>query len=158
MKNPLDYIFAFLVLSIVLFSCGSKKDLNTTKENQKVTVDEKVNSITPLTSLPKYVILGEGGGITGEYEEYKLMADGRVLKKDFKKDKFVDHKKLSPEDTRAILEQLENISMVSGEPGNMNSYMEVLRGDEKTRVEWSDMSPAEPTLVEFKNSVMEKLR
>lgn len=99
-----------LIISIVLFACTSSEG---TISNDKYL---------------REIIVGEGGGFTGEYMEFVLKENGNVYKKDFQFDRYVLFKKIDQAKTDAYFKKLESFNIEGiefNQQGNMNYYIEL---------------------------------
>lgn len=111
--NMKGLIFSLSVV-IVLLSCKTVKELDTTKTQQG-----------------KRYAIGQGGGFTGNYSEFILSENGKVHKYDFKYDREVYFKDLKKADLIYFLEKIEGLGLEGMEmnnPGNMSKYIDVRDG------------------------------
>lgn len=77
---------------------------------------------------PYYIIVGEGGGFTGAYTQYKIHEDGIIDLFDFKTKTYnkiskVDNSVVAPFFTK--IEELELGEIELSSPGNMSQYIEI---------------------------------
>ncbi len=86
------------------------------------------NKKTVMLDSPYYIIVGEGGGFTGAYTQYKIHEDGIIDLFDFKTKTYnkiskVDNSVVAPFFTK--IEELELGEIELSSPGNMSQYIEI---------------------------------
>ena len=81
-------------------------------------------------------VLGSGGGVSGQYEQYKLFENGRVEWYDFEKKAYVSYKTLSASLNNKIWQQFDELAISNMSidiPGNFNHYLEFFENNEKKK-------------------------
>jgi hypothetical protein len=136
-------LFYFFIV-IVMFGCVSSESLNNENQNQK-----------------RYAF-GQGGGFTGDYEEFILNENGKVYKYDFKYDREVYYKDLAKVDLHYFLEKIEGLGLDGvdiNQPGNMTSYIDVRIGQNSiNKIVWGSHQYYPPKeLITFHKEAFQKL-
>lgn len=75
-----------------------------------------------------YFIVGEGGGFTGLYEQYKIKQNGDIEAYDFNTEAYTLIKKVKESDVEVFFTQIEELNLAEVEvniPGNMSQYIEI---------------------------------
>ena len=113
-----------IVLVLSLFSCKSRQETGTTKKTDST-----------------YFIIGEGGGFTGEYTQYKIEISGGIYKYDFSKNNYQRVKKANPQDVAVFFKQIEINGLADyffNRPGNYSRYLEFIdTANNRNRIVWS---------------------
>ena len=99
---------------------------------------------SPVQQYEKYdgakLIIGSGGGFTGEYIDYIILENGYVFKKSTLDNKLAYLGKLKKND---VLQLFKNYSYLGlnkknlNMPGNMNKYIKYIKDGEKHILQWS---------------------
>lgn len=147
----MQQILSLLIFSSIFFSCSS------TKSNSDTIVKNKTNN-----SEMKYCV-GRGGGFTGDFEEYMLLENGKVYKRDFVYERDVFYKQLSALDTEYFLTKIDELSLYGediNQPGNMSYYLEIRQGNNTiNKIIWGAHSYYPPKQLEaFHKEFFEKLK
>lgn len=147
----MQQILSLLIFSSIFLSCSS------TKSGTDTTSSNKTNN-----SDIKYCV-GRGGGFTGEFEEYMLLENGKVYKRDFIYERDVFYKELSALDTEYFLNEIDELSLYGediNKPGNMSYYLEIRQGNNTiNKIIWGAHSYYPPKELEaFHKEFFEKLR
>lgn len=75
-----------------------------------------------------YFIVGEGGGFTGLYEQYKIKQNGDIEAYDFNTDAYTLLKKVKESDVEVFFTKIDELELAEVEvniPGNMSQYIEI---------------------------------
>lgn len=86
------------------------------------------------------LILGSGGGFTGEYKEYIILENGDVFKRSTFDDKLVYLGKLKKNDALQLFENFATLGLQNKSlnlPGNMNKYIKYVKDDNEHVLQWS---------------------
>tara|TARA_R100000750_G_scaffold17710_1_gene11766 strand:- start:42899 stop:43351 length:453 start_codon:yes stop_codon:yes gene_type:complete len=147
----MQQILSLLIFFSMFFSCSS------TKSNTDTTTNNKSNN-----SEMKYCV-GRGGGFTGDFEEYMLLENGKVYKRDFVYERDVFYKELSALDTEYFLNKIDELSLYGediNKPGNMSYYLEIRQGNNTiNKIIWGAHSYYPPKELEaFQKEFFEKLK
>jgi hypothetical protein len=147
----MQQILLLLIFFSMFFSCSS------TKSNTDTTTNNKSNN-----SEMKYCV-GRGGGFTGDFEEYILLENGKVYKRDFVYERDVFYKELSALDTEYFLNKIDELSLYGediNKPGNMSYYLEIRQGNNTiNKIIWGAHSYYPPKELEaFHKEFFEKLK
>ncbi|MBL1231568.1 MAG: hypothetical protein COA31_002505 [Flavobacteriales bacterium] len=147
----MQQILSLLIFFSMFFSCSS------TKSNTDTTTNNKSNN-----SEMKYCV-GRGGGFTGDFEEYILLENGKVYKRDFVYERDVFYKQLSALDTEYFLTKIDELSLYGediNQPGNMSYYLEIRQGNNTiNKIIWGAHSYYPPKQLEaFHKEFFEKLK
>lgn len=147
----MQQILSLLIFSSIFFSCSS------TKSSTDTTSSNNTNN-----SEMKYCV-GRGGGFTGDFEEYLLLENGKVYKRDFVYERDVFYKELSVLDTEYFLNKIDELSLYGediNKPGNMSYYLEIRQGNNTiNKIIWGAHSYYPPKELEaFHKEFFEKLR
>lgn len=106
-----------LLSLIVLFAisgCNSKK--SAIKKHQK----------------DAYIVVGQGGGFTGTYTQFKINGDGEIEEFDFSNESYSTISSLKPAQVYGFFQQLDSLNLGEVEmqnPGNMSQYIEFSYSD-----------------------------
>lgn len=134
-----------LIGCFVLLACGSNKVSKT---------------LTPLEEST-YLLVGQGGGVTGEYEEYILRKSGHVYKWDDMNGKATLKGSLGGEKTEKVFQDWMELSIEGGQPpkaGNMN-YRILYHSTEKTFfIRWGDNQQMSAEIMSFYKDTFGALR
>ena len=155
----MKFILPALFLTLMLNSC---------KTTTPSTEDSNTNTEATTTKTPvaetTYFIIGEGGGFTGLYTQYKVTNNGKVELYNEKEDSFTMFGNLPSATAKKTFAKLAELKLYEYEyykPGNLN-YRIRIPGDYKDNlIIWSDSnSPDEDVLIFFKNVMneIEKLK
>lgn len=147
----MQQLLSILIFSSIFFSCAS------TQSNTAVTSSNNINN-----SEMKYCV-GRGGGFTGDFEEYMLLENGKVYKRDFVYERDVFYKELSALDTEYLLNKIDELSLYGediNKPGNMSYYLEIRQGNNTiNKIIWGAHSYYPPKQLEaFHKEFFEKLK
>jgi hypothetical protein len=102
------------------------------------------------------LIIGNGGGITGRWEFYKIKANGEVL---YKANLTTDYEKvgkISKKSAESYFQQVADFkldSLALNQPGNMSYLIELQDEKSKQKALWSG-NDAPKTLTEFYDSLI----
>lgn len=86
------------------------------------------NKKTLAMNSPYYIIVGEGGGFTGAYTQYKIHESGLIEQFDFKEKSYSEIAKLNESVVRPFFTKVEELNLGEMEissPGNMSQYFEI---------------------------------
>ena len=93
-----------------------------------------------------YIIVGEGGGFTGAYIQYKIYENGNVDRYDFKQAVYIKKGRLKANEVKPLLSKIKALELGDIElssPGNMSQYIEFTYNDIKDhRLTWAMKSNA----------------
>ncbi len=147
----MKHILVIIVFLSIFFSCSS------TKSSTDATSSNNTNN-----SEMKYCV-GRGGGFTGDFEEYMLLENGKVYKRDFIYERDVFYKELSALDTEYFLNKIDELSLYGediNKPGNMSYYLEIRQGNNTiNKIIWGAPSYYPPKELEaFHKEFFEKLK
>ena len=101
----------------------------------------------PNEAIPTYFILGSGGGVSGQYVQYKVHDDGIVEWFDFKLKKYMPYSTMTGKLSSEIWSQLELVNLHQyklDKPGNYTYYIELVDGESSHKVMWNDESGNNP--------------
>lgn len=97
------------------------------------------------TDVPnEYLIIGEGGGITGEYTHFLLYRDGRLETWDEMEKVSVYKTNIEKREATRIFEEWEGLAKEGFppySPGNMNYRIGYFKNDSTETYRWSDSQP-----------------
>ncbi len=85
------------------------------------------------------IFFGNKGGFTNMSTDFVLFENGTICR--LQNDKVIKTGKISRQEVRAIeasLEEMQFMSIMTDEPGNMTYYVSAVRGDSQHAVQWSD--------------------
>jgi len=77
---------------------------------------------------PFYIIVGEGGGFTGAYSQYKIHENGLIELFDFKTKSYNKVSKVDESTVAPFFKKIEELDLGEMEvsaPGNMSQYIEI---------------------------------
>ncbi len=134
-----------LSILFMIASCGGSK---TVEGNSK-------------TEKEMYLLIGQGGGFTGAYDEYILYPDGRVEVWDEKEQESVFKGNISKTEASAIFEswaKLSDLQVPAGKPGNMNYRIGFHTNGTVKTFSWSDNQNIDASISEFYNNTFQLLR
>ena len=86
------------------------------------------------------LIVGSGGGFTGQYIDYIILKNGAVYKKDSFKDELVYLGKIKKNHALQLFESFENAGLKDVKcnfPGNMNNYIKFVDNNDEYFLQWS---------------------
>lgn len=96
----------------------------------------------------RFFIIGEGGGVSGKYDEYKIMENGDVYWMDFNEKKYRKAATLSTRLNHEIWQAFDALNWpdtpITPRPGNYNYYIERPEQKEASKILWSDEQPMKP--------------
>lgn len=146
MKRILRFT-SLLVFLALLVSCGGSKDAPAVDNQEEGT----------------YILVEQGGGVTGLYEEYVLQWNGYIYKweEGDPNSKTKSHGSLSQAETSEVFSSWEKLKAESGtlpKPGNINYRIVYYSKEESYSVRWSDSQNIAPEIQEFFNSTFSKLK
>lgn len=105
------------------------------------------------TAAPNDIIFGSGGGITGQYTEYRVHNDGTIERKNFTTEAYEPYAKADRNDVLPLFAELDRLALQDvrfSHPGNMTKYIEVHDGTAVNRVKWGDPNaPVRPDIEAF---------
>ena len=114
------------------------------------------------SSVKSYFIIGSGGGVSGQYIQYKVYQTGMVEWYNFELTKYVPYSTLSSKMTAEIWNQLEQLHLqqiILDDPGNFTYYIELIKDGSNHKLKWSDESiNRPPALHQFFTQVEYKLK
>lgn len=125
----------FSIIAILLICLACK----TTKEESAVAHDT-------------FLLLGQGGGFTGRYEEYIIHKGGSVEKWNEENKTTTPLGKLDTERTRELFkdwDKLNKQNLRGLTPGNMNYRISYVAPQGETTIKWSDAQVPNPQIVDF---------
>lgn len=106
----------------------------------KKTVDDQ--------SAQRYFIIGEGGGVSGKYDEYKVMESGDIFYMDFDEKKYKKATTLGASATKKIWDAFDALKWpeVTMEPraGNYNYYIKTEDAGGLSTMQWTDEFQLKP--------------
>lgn len=108
-----------------------------------------------------YLLIGEGGGITGAYTEYILYPNGRVETWNELEKESIYKGEIEKKQAKKVFEEWQAISDTITpvyKPGNMNYRIGYYNDGEVQTMEWSDNQPVEEPLLEFYSRTFQILR
>ncbi len=109
------------------------------------------------------LVIGNGGGITGRWEFYKIKANGEVL---YKENVLTDYEKIgkiSKKTTESYFQQIQDLkldSLALNQPGNMSFMIEFQNDNNKQKALWSgpkNSSEVPKALTEFYETLIKNL-
>lgn len=138
-----------ICISIVLMitACGGAKTVELKQESE---IEKEV-----------YLLIGEGGGVTGAYNEYILYTDGRVEVWDEMEQESVFKGSITKKEAAAIFEKWGELSakeVPNSRPGNMNYRIGYYENGTVKTLRWSDNQVVDDELLEFYRSTFEALK
>jgi len=150
----MKFLFPAIFLALMLNSC---KILTPTPEVSNTPTE--VKETEEPTSDKGYFIIGEGGGFTGLYTQYKVSENGKVELYNEEDESFTLKGKLASATAKEIFTQMRVLKLNEYEyykPGNLN-YRIKIPGEPRTNlITWSDSnSPDEEVLVFYKKVMNE---
>ncbi len=89
----------------------------------------------------KHFIIGQGGGFTGKYTEFKLHQNGTVEQKNFGAGIYEPYATMEKEAVTSFFNELAQLQLTNytfNHPGNMTWYLEMPHNDELHTVKWGD--------------------
>lgn len=121
--SPLMLLSALLLV----VQCSSKKERQLMESNN-------------------YIIVGEGGGFTGAYIQYKIEGNGIIYQYDFMQEAYIRKGRLKDNELSPLFAKIEELDLGDIElssPGNMSQYIEITYKDIKEhRLIWAMQSKA----------------
>ena len=108
-KNTLVLVSA-LTLLLLTFACKAKKI---------------VESSVPADS---YIVIGQGGGFTGKYIQFKINGDGKIEEFNFSNESYSQIAQLKATEVSGYFDRIDSLSIGEMDvinPGNMSQYLEV---------------------------------
>lgn len=146
----LPYIFSSLI-AFTIVACG----------NQKTVVTEEVTE----TESPKemaYFIIGEGGGFTGMYEQYKVSETGEVESwNNIENQTTKTVGKLDETVVKDLFKRLRKLKLEENPvnaPGNMNYSINYVDNERAYTVLWSDNNSPSVDVLAFYKEAMNAVR
>lgn len=115
-----------ILLSISFLACNSRKETalkETAIENVEIS----------------FFDIGQGGGFSGLYTEYRIYSDGNIEIYDFTLEKHLPWKNIEKEDANIYFKQIEDLGLYDIElslPDNMSEYFVVYSGQESNKLVW----------------------
>lgn len=105
------------------------------------------------------VILGKGGGFTGEYKEYIIKGNGNVHSRDPMDTSSIQLiKTLTSGESNSLFKELEELDFPDPEfnhPGNITYYIHYSKEDTTKKIKWGSPGKAPPQgFKEFYDKVM----
>ena len=107
-RNNILRSFSLLIL-LALSACNSNKNTSTSQDNS-------------------YLIVGEGGGFAGTYEQYKINQDGLIEVYNFKEKNYSTLCKVKSKEVIGFFDTISSLNLGEVEmesPGNMSQYLEI---------------------------------
>ena len=145
----MKFILPAILLAFMLNSCTTVKPVG--DENGTSTEVKEIEK--PVVEL-SYFIIGEGGGFTGLYTQYKVWNSGKVELYNEEKDSFSEKGDLPSAVAKEIFEEVANLGLVEYEfykPGNLNYRIKIPNAAQENLIVWSDnQSPSEDVLIFYK--------
>ena len=86
------------------------------------------------------LILGSGGGFTGEYKEFIILENGEIFKRSTFNDKLEYLGKLKKNDALQLFENYHHLGLdkkAVNLPGNMNKYIKFVKDGKEHVLQWS---------------------
>ncbi len=137
----------YISILLMITACGGAKTVDL---NDKEEIEKGV-----------YLLLGEGGGFTGAYNEYFLYIDGRVEIWDEMEQESVFKGSIPKKEAAAIFEKWEELSakeVPNSRPGNMNYRIGYYENGTVKTLRWSDNQVVDDELLEFYRRTFEALK
>lgn len=98
-------------------------------------------------------VFGSGGGVTGQYMEYKVHNDGTIERMNFKTEAYEPYAKVDRSEVLPLFSELKKLALqdfLFSHPGNITKYIEVHDGAAVNRVKWGDPNaPVRPDIEAF---------
>ena len=153
LKNNLFKLFLVSTLGL-FFSCGSVKNTETKPQPEAEKPEAEI--------AETYFIIGEGGGFTGVYEQYKISNNGTVAAWDGTTSKSSTETQMLGKKTTAKffndLEKLNIAGMQLNQPGNMNYSINLVTPNGASTILWSDNFSPSIEVLTFYKEVMNTIR
>lgn len=108
-----------------------------------------------------YLLIGEGGGFTGAYNEYIVYPNGRVEVWDELEQESIFKGNITKQEAAAIFDkwgEIGELGRAGGKPGNMNYRIGYYENGTVKTLRWSDSQAVEDSILEFYNSTYKLLR
>lgn len=126
---------SFLLLFLSSISCSTSKNT------------------VPTDNGVSYFIVGEGGGFSGTYIQYKIHINGEIEEYNFRDNSYTRIAKTSAKEVAIFFQQLESLNLEELEissPGNLSQYIET----KDHKLVWSKYPPSVNTSIQslFDNS------
>ncbi len=141
--------YAAILISILFLSFVAFSGCNTTKH-------------TPSTYADKQIVVGEGGGATGNVNKYYILESGEVFQKKSGDEKPQRVDDVSSKCISNIFEEYEGLDFTAinfDHPGNRYHFVEFKEQGEKHRVTWGSNDHEVPKKVkEFYKYVMDIIK
>lgn len=139
MKNFIYFLFSFV---IILSSCNSTKNLNSTSE--------------------KVIVFGNGGGFTGQVTEYVLDENGTFMKNDKLKSEVEILPSLKKSAIKKLFKELQSIQFDTinfKHPGNTYYFIRSANSATSHEVVWGEPDNLPPTeILQFYDLLISKTK
>ena len=99
-----------------------------------------------------FLLLGQGGGFTGRYEEYIIREGGSVEKWNEQNKTSIPLGELGVETTRELFQnwnKLDKQNLKALAPGNMNYRISYVGPQGEITIKWSDAQVPNPQIIDF---------
>ena len=112
--------YTYLILiALTLFSCKQKQAINNTANENA-----------------SYFIIGQGGGFSGQYEQFKISSTGIIERFDANSQEYLGLRSLDKKEVKPLFDEIKQLGLYEYEldqRGNMTSY--ILLPAEKNQAE-----------------------
>ena len=136
-------IFLSILTALVLVGCMASKS----NQNQTNKVASQANK-----NLYDHVLIGQGGGFTGEYETFKINSLGEIFKLEETDGSFSKTGSLDVGQTKSLfkdLKALEIEKMELHQPGNISFYIQIPVEGGVKKITWSEETEVDENLTTF---------
>ncbi len=137
----------YVFIAILLTACGGTKSVDVKQRGDNV--------------KEVYLLVGEGGGFTGAYNEYILYPDARVEVWDEMEQESIYKGSVTKKEAADIFEkwgEIGQIEVPNSRPGNMNYRIGYYENGVVKTLRWSDSQAVDEAILDFFNSTYQLLR
>lgn len=136
-------VFLYILTAALFLSCAASKS------NQNQT--NKVASQSKKT-LYEHVMIGQGGGFSGEYETFKISSTGEIYKLEETDGSFSKTGSLDAGQTKSLFKDLKALELEKMElhqPGNISFYIQIPVEGGVKKITWSEEIEVNENLTTF---------
>ena len=151
----MKFLFPALFLALMLNSC---KTTAPTPVEENTSTEVKETEVA--TTGKGYFIIGEGGGFTGLYTQYKVSENGKVEIYNEEDESFTLKGKLASATAKEIFTQLRVLKLNEYEfykPGNLNYRIKIPGEPRANLITWSDSNSPDEEVLLFYKKVMNEI-
>lgn len=141
-------ILSITALFSLLMSCGETKNVATTEQP----ATEEVPT--------SFFIIGEGGGFTGAYEQYKVLENGQVKVWNGEDESTAPLGTLPEKEVSELFQSIQKLNFegLPFKPGNMNYSINLVTSEGAQIIQWSDQNFPDVEVVSFYKTTMNLIR